>query len=43
MNKKPWHPGRMDKQEKLWKKEHERSKVLSKVEDIRKPIAVQRH
>ena len=32
----------MDNQEKVWKKEEERAKELSKLEDIRKQIADER-
>ncbi|DBB05825.1 hypothetical protein WJX82_010516 [Trebouxia sp. C0006] len=42
LNKKTWHPGRMDNQEKVWKKEEERAKEQSKLEDIRKQIADER-
>ena len=42
LTKKTWHPGRMDNQEKVWKKEEERAKEQSKLEDIRKQIADER-
>lgn len=42
LNKKTWHPGRMDNQEKVWKKEEEHLKEQNKLEDLRKQIADER-
>ncbi|KAL3154798.1 hypothetical protein ABBQ38_011342 [Trebouxia sp. C0009 RCD-2024] len=42
LNKKTWHPGRLDNVEKVWKKEQEHAKEQNKLEDLRKQIADER-
>ena len=34
LNKKTWHPGRIDNQEKVWKKEEDARKESSRLEDL---------
>lgn len=42
LNKKTWHPGRLDNIENVWKKEQEHAKEQNKLEDLRKQIADER-
>lgn len=42
LNKKHWHPGRLQNQEKVWKKEQEAAKEQQKLEDLRKQIEEER-
>ena len=42
MNKKTWHPGRMDNQEKVWKKEEDARKESSRLEDLRTQLEEER-
>lgn len=42
LNKKTWHPGRMDNQEKVWKKEEDARKESSRLEDLRTQLEEER-
>jgi N-terminal domain of CBF1 interacting co-repressor CIR len=42
LNKKGWHPGSIQNQEKVWKREEEHLKELKKAEELRKQIAEER-
>lgn len=42
LNKKTWHPGRIQNQEKVWLKEQEAAKEQQKLEDLKKQIEEER-
>ena len=42
LNKKTWHPGRLDNQEEKWKREQAAAKEKQKLEELRKQIAEER-
>ena len=42
LNKKTWHPGRIDNQEKVWKKEEDARKESSRLEDLRTQLEEER-
>eukprot|EP00884_Botryococcus_braunii_P018768 jgi/Botrbrau1/5575/Bobra.97_2s0006.1 len=42
LNKKGWHPGSIQNQEKVWKREEEHLKEMKKAEELRKQIAEER-
>ncbi|CAL8469997.1 g9539 [Coccomyxa elongata] len=42
LNKKTWHPGRIQNQEEKWKREQAAAKEKSKLDEIRKQIAEER-
>ena len=41
-NKKTWHPGRMQNQERLWKAEEDAAQEARQLEELRKKIAEER-
>jgi hypothetical protein len=42
LNKKGWHPGSIQNQEKVWKREEEHTKEMKKADELRKQIAEER-
>ena len=42
LNKKTWHPGRIQNQEEKWKREQAAEKETRKLDEIRKQIAEER-
>ena len=42
LNKKTWHPGRLDNQEEKWKREQAAAKEKAKLNELQKQIAMER-
>ena len=42
MNKKTWHPGRIQNMEEVWKREQEAAKEQQRMEDLKKQIYEER-
>ena len=42
LNKKTWHPGRLDNQEEKWKREQAAAKEKSKLDELKKQIILER-
>lgn len=42
LNKKTWHPGRLDNQEEKWKREQAAAKEKSKLDELKKQIVLER-
>ena len=42
LNKKTWHPGRLDNQEEKWKREQAAAKEKAKLDELQKQIVLER-
>lgn len=42
LNKKTWHPGRIQNMEEVWKREQEAAKEQQRMEDLKKQIYEER-